>query len=270
MTKLSPNNPAAPRRTTGRVRPRVPFTPRVTPVAERVDAGGAPLEFALEVEPVACAQQETAHVVRFAPAAPAPPVRVAPRADVRRRAIWLGGAVAAIGVVAWIALRDSDRGTTANTAAASLPAAAAPISPAALTPPPPTVPAPPAATSPPAAKPSMPAGRSERSGAPSRGPTRGSAPPVRRPAAPLASAPPEPAPAPAPVSFHGSLAVHSEPAGARVFVNGTPAGLTPLVLEQVPVGSRVVRIEADGYEAWSSAVRVIADQQSKIEVTLRR
>jgi hypothetical protein len=75
--------------------------------------------------------------------------------------------------------------------------------------------------------------------------------------------------APAPLTgFRGSLAIDSSPAGAKVFVNGWPVGSTPLLLNDVPAGSCVVRIEADGYQTWSSAVRVVADEQSRITVTL--
>jgi len=55
-----------------------------------------------------------------------------------------------------------------------------------------------------------------------------------------------------------------------VFVNGKPVGSTPLVLREIPAGSRVVRIEADGYAPWSSAIRVVANQQTHIAATLRR
>jgi hypothetical protein len=71
-------------------------------------------------------------------------------------------------------------------------------------------------------------------------------------------------------SFRGTLAVSSWPPGARVFINGTAVGTTPVVLPAVPVGSRVVRLEADGYQLWSSAVRVIANQQTRVTATLHR
>jgi hypothetical protein len=60
------------------------------------------------------------------------------------------------------------------------------------------------------------------------------------------------------------------PDGARVFVNGALVGLTPLVLENLPVGSRAVRIEADGYQNWSTSTRVVANQQTDISATLAR
>jgi len=113
---------------------------------------------------------------------------------------------------------------------------------------------------------------------------------VAKPATPpsppvqLAAARPVQRPAPAPARpatqpaasvatsgvFLGSLAIASEPAGARVFVNGRAVGVTPIELSDLSAGSRVVRIEADGYQAWSSAVRVVADQQTRVSATLQR
>jgi hypothetical protein len=69
--------------------------------------------------------------------------------------------------------------------------------------------------------------------------------------------------------YRGSLEVNSVPAGARVFVNNLPAGVTPLLLQNVPVGARVVRLELDGYQRWSSAVSVVANQRLLTKATLR-
>ena len=64
--------------------------------------------------------------------------------------------------------------------------------------------------------------------------------------------------------------VQSAPSGAAVFVNGQPVGSTPVVLKDVPVGSRALRIEAAGYQRWSAAVTVTADQQTTVKATLIR
>jgi hypothetical protein len=77
-------------------------------------------------------------------------------------------------------------------------------------------------------------------------------------------------PAPALPKFHGTLAVRSEPRGALVSVDGRVVGATPLRLKAVPAGSRVVRIESEGYERWSSAARVVANQETSIVATLQR
>jgi len=72
----------------------------------------------------------------------------------------------------------------------------------------------------------------------------------------------------APARFYGSLAIDSVPASARAFINGEAAGITPLVLTEVPVGSRAIRLEADDHTSWSSTVRVVAGQQTRVSATL--
>lgn len=71
-------------------------------------------------------------------------------------------------------------------------------------------------------------------------------------------------------SYRGSLAIRSAPLGARVFVNGALVGSTPLVLDNMPVGSRAIRIEADGYKGWSASTRIVANQQTRLSTTLER
>jgi len=73
-----------------------------------------------------------------------------------------------------------------------------------------------------------------------------------------------------PTIFRGSLSVNSAPRGAKVFVNGVSVGSTPLLLESVPAGSRVVRVELDGYRAWTAAVRVVANEQAFTTAVLQR
>ena len=84
--------------------------------------------------------------------------------------------------------------------------------------------------------------------------------PLRRPLA-------VPRPPPVP-DYRGSLAVTSSPEGARVFVNGVSVGATPLLLADMPVGSRAVRVELDGHERWSAAVRVVASEQTRVAAKL--
>jgi len=69
-------------------------------------------------------------------------------------------------------------------------------------------------------------------------------------------------------SFVGSLRIDSAPQGARVFIDRTTAGVTPLVARDLSVGSHAVRVEADGHVAWSSAIRVVADRQTRVHTTL--
>jgi hypothetical protein len=68
--------------------------------------------------------------------------------------------------------------------------------------------------------------------------------------------------------YRGTLVLRSAPEGARVFVNGALVGSTPLILENLPVGSRAVRIEADGYQHWSASTRVVANEETHLSATL--
>jgi hypothetical protein len=70
--------------------------------------------------------------------------------------------------------------------------------------------------------------------------------------------------------FVGSLAVDSRPTGAKVFMDGTLVGTTPMALPSVPVGSHVIRLEHDGYRHWSSSVRVVASEQNRVTASLER
>jgi len=70
--------------------------------------------------------------------------------------------------------------------------------------------------------------------------------------------------------YRGSLSIDSDPQGARVSVNGQFVGATPIVLDDLPAGSCVVRVESDGYELWSAAARVVANRQSRVSATLQR
>ena len=101
-------------------------------------------------------------------------------------------------------------------------------------------------------------------------PVRATAPVSRvPPAAPVDQAPsPASASPPAPSAFRGSLAVTSTPEGAQVYVNGIFFGTTPLTIVDLPVGSRVVRIERAGHERWSSLVRIVANEPTSVVADL--
>jgi len=70
--------------------------------------------------------------------------------------------------------------------------------------------------------------------------------------------------------YRGGLQVKSDPDGARVSVDGEAVGITPLQLDNLPVGSRVVRVEAEGYQTWTTAARVVANQRARVSAVLQR
>ena len=99
---------------------------------------------------------------------------------------------------------------------------------------------------------------------------------VPPPAGTLPPAPAEPATPPAPVvagtgdGTTGSVFVESRPAGARVLIDGARAGLTPIVVADLPAGRREVRIEQDGYAPWVTVVEVPAFDRVRVAASLDR
>ena len=73
---------------------------------------------------------------------------------------------------------------------------------------------------------------------------------------------------PGPQPFVGSIAVNSRPQGAVVFLNGRRVGTTPLLVPDLPVGSRAVRLTMSGYNTWSQAVQVVTDRRTTVSATL--
>jgi hypothetical protein len=69
--------------------------------------------------------------------------------------------------------------------------------------------------------------------------------------------------------FAGALAVESIPDGAAVIVDRTYIGVSPIRVLQLRAGSHVVWVEHEGYERWTAAVRVTADQQTQVAATLQ-
>lgn len=66
----------------------------------------------------------------------------------------------------------------------------------------------------------------------------------------------------------GALAVNSTPPGARVLLDGTMAGLSPLVLENISAGSHTLALEKDGYMNASRQVSPAPGRTMAVEVIL--
>lgn len=69
--------------------------------------------------------------------------------------------------------------------------------------------------------------------------------------------------------FSGDLTVQSIPSIAVVFVDHERVGETPVHLPRLRAGSHVIRIDREGYESWTSAVRVQADTHGRVTATLQ-
>jgi serine/threonine-protein kinase len=76
------------------------------------------------------------------------------------------------------------------------------------------------------------------------------------------SRPPAPSAAP--------LTVESRPAGAAVFLDGRLVGTTPLVVADVAVGEHALHLDRDGYQRWSSAIRIVTTERNRVTASLDR
>jgi serine/threonine protein kinase len=89
-----------------------------------------------------------------------------------------------------------------------------------------------------------------------------------RSARPAPAAPPRPAAGP--TQYTGTLYVDSRPRGARVFVDGRAVGVTPLQLGDIPVGSRVIRLELPNHRTWTDSKRVVAGETTRVSGSLEQ
>jgi hypothetical protein len=70
------------------------------------------------------------------------------------------------------------------------------------------------------------------------------------------------------VAFMGEIAVSSRPQeGLSVLLDGEPRGYTPCVLESVPVGFHVVKVEGKGFSAWEEEVVVTHGGIAEVQVS---
>jgi hypothetical protein len=115
--------------------------------------------------------------------------------------------------------------------------------------------------------------RESRPASPARRPSTSSraATPAPRVAERRTTVPPPPQPASGTAGrYVGRLSVDSRPDGARVFLDGREVGRTPLEVATVSAGEHAIRLERDGYRRWSSAIRVVASERTRVTASLER
>ncbi len=79
------------------------------------------------------------------------------------------------------------------------------------------------------------------------------------------------APPRAPVASGGQLMIVTEPAGARVTINGTGWGVTPVTVPHLPFGSKRVRVTMGGYASQERVVNLSPERPAAtLTVTLAR
>ena len=67
-----------------------------------------------------------------------------------------------------------------------------------------------------------------------------------------------------PAPTFGALTVISQPSGATVYMNDAQVGRTPLTLASLAPAAYRIRVELDGFRAWSSSVRIEAGASEKL------
>jgi hypothetical protein len=70
--------------------------------------------------------------------------------------------------------------------------------------------------------------------------------------------------------LYGSLRIQSAPQGASVLLNGTDAGVTPLVIANLVPGTYTVSLSKTGYQASNQTATVVAGQEKVLFVTLTK
>jgi hypothetical protein len=70
--------------------------------------------------------------------------------------------------------------------------------------------------------------------------------------------------------FQGTLVVHSEPAGATVYVDQRRVGETPIEIPRLRAGSHAVWVEIEGYVRWTAGVLVRYNSVTRLAPTLER
>jgi hypothetical protein len=55
-----------------------------------------------------------------------------------------------------------------------------------------------------------------------------------------------------------------------VYIDGRLVGTTPLQAPAVSAGEHAIRLERDGYRRWTSAVRVVSNEQNRVTASLER
>lgn len=75
---------------------------------------------------------------------------------------------------------------------------------------------------------------------------------------------------PQPVALYGSLEVMSMPFGASVYLDDAPVGETPLLLNNILVGTHQLRFESDGYASLLKTVEVAHSQTASLNVSMEK
>ena len=71
-----------------------------------------------------------------------------------------------------------------------------------------------------------------------------------------------------PVNAVTELVVTTEPAGARVTVNGIAWGVSPVTIRHLPAGNKHIRVTLEGYASQERVLKLDAGQQRALDISL--
>lgn len=66
----------------------------------------------------------------------------------------------------------------------------------------------------------------------------------------------------------GDALINSTPEGAGVYLDNRYEGLSPLILPNIPIGNKTVRITREGYQEWNGNLTVIGGQPNQVDAVL--
>lgn len=75
---------------------------------------------------------------------------------------------------------------------------------------------------------------------------------------------------PQPVALYGSLEVMSMPFGASVYLDDAPVGETPLLLNNIFIGTHQVRLESAGYASLEKTIEVEHSKTASLNVSMEK
>jgi formylglycine-generating enzyme required for sulfatase activity len=73
-----------------------------------------------------------------------------------------------------------------------------------------------------------------------------------------------------PIPIYGSMVLTTSPADAAVYVDGKKVGTSPVIVNELLIGSHRIRVEKDGYDQQEKTVQIIENQESMLDFTLAK
>ena len=69
--------------------------------------------------------------------------------------------------------------------------------------------------------------------------------------------------------YYGRLSIDTNPAGARVYVDGKYSGRAPLTIEYLEPGRHEIEVSLPGFVTWRDEIRVREGATTRVDVRLR-